>query len=264
MSEKHKGLRFNEGKTRYDLLPPHAIEGMANVLTYGANKYEPRNWEKGMSWSNVIASLKRHLAAIEKGEDYDNETGLLHAYHVMCNAAFLSEYYTIYPHGDDRVINSVSNFKIGLDIDDVLSDFVNYYCFTEKKEIPKFWSFDRDIAENLIKKDSDWWLNMPVKINPNEINFEPQCYITSRQFVSKETTQKWLDLNGFPHKPLFVVSSVEDKVKVAKDNGLDIFIDDRYENYKAMNDAGIFCYLFTAKHNEKYNVGHRRINNLKL
>ena len=102
---KKSALRYNEGKTRYDLVPTFAHEQLAKTLTVGADKYGDQNWRKGMSWSSVIASLERHLAAIKRGEDYDLESGLLHSAHVMCNAAFLTEYYKIHPQGDDRVQN---------------------------------------------------------------------------------------------------------------------------------------------------------------
>lgn len=39
-------MKFDTGKTRYDLLPPLWIEGDAIVLTKGAAKYQPWNWEK--------------------------------------------------------------------------------------------------------------------------------------------------------------------------------------------------------------------------
>ena len=94
--------RYNEGKLRFDLIHPYANEQMVRVLTKGAEKYAPRNWEKGMLWSDVIASLKRHLHAIESGEDVDEETGELHIAHLACNAHFLTAYYKIYPQGDDR------------------------------------------------------------------------------------------------------------------------------------------------------------------
>ncbi len=94
--------RFNAGKLRYDLVNPHAHEGMVRVLTSGAEKYGDHNWERGMPWTAVLASLKRHLAAIEKGCDYDDESGELHIDHLACNAHFLSAYYRIFPQGDDR------------------------------------------------------------------------------------------------------------------------------------------------------------------
>ena len=119
---KGTGLRYNEGKLRYDLIHPKALKELVSVLTRGASKYAERNWENGMKWSNVIASLKRHLAAIEAGEDYDQETGALHADHLQCNAHFLSAYYSIFPQGDDRP-NTYFNKRVALDIDGVLADF---------------------------------------------------------------------------------------------------------------------------------------------
>ena len=56
-----KGLRFNQGKTRHDLVPVFAQEQYARVLTKGSEKYAERNWEFGMKWSKVIASMKRHI-----------------------------------------------------------------------------------------------------------------------------------------------------------------------------------------------------------
>jgi hypothetical protein len=150
MKLKNEGLRFDEGKNRLDLLPPFAINEFAKVMTAGAIKYAEKNWEKGMSWSKVIASAKRHLQAIESGEDFDAETGLLHAAHLMCNAAFLTEYYKIHPMGDDRAHSYLKPFKIGLDIDEVLADFTGAYCekFNLDKE-PASWSFDRNMKDNL-------------------------------------------------------------------------------------------------------------------
>ena len=46
-----KGLRFNDGKSRYDLITPFALEQLAKVLTKGAEKYAERNWELGMKCS---------------------------------------------------------------------------------------------------------------------------------------------------------------------------------------------------------------------
>ena len=146
-----KGLRYNKGKTRYDLIPPFAQEQYGRVLTKGAEKYAERNWEHGMEWSKVIASLERHIQAIKRGEDYDPETGLLHSAHVMCNAAFLTEYYKIFPQGDDRPHRYLNTPKIGLDIDEVLADWVGHWTKYHGQEVPETWNFDRSIREKFMK-----------------------------------------------------------------------------------------------------------------
>jgi hypothetical protein len=96
------GKRFNTNKTRYDLATPFAQEQYAKVLTVGGLKYGDHNWQNGMPWTTVLASLERHVEKFKAGDDLDDESGLLHMAHVMTNAAFLIEYYKIYPQGDDR------------------------------------------------------------------------------------------------------------------------------------------------------------------
>lgn len=260
---KGNGLRFNNGKTRHDLTPPFAQEQFAKVLTNGSLKYEERNWEKGMKWSTVIASMKRHLLALERGEDFDVETGLFHSAHIMCNASFITEYYKIYPQGDDRPHQYLNMPKIGLDIDEVLADWVGHWTNKFGMEVPETWNFDRHIGDKFekLKGDKDFWVSIPVKTKPSEIGFEPHCYITSRS-IPKEWTEEWLDKNGFPTMPVYCVGFDESKVEVAKKSGIDIFVDDRYENFVELTNAGIFTYLFNAPHNQRYDVGFRRIHSL--
>lgn len=50
-----------EGKGRYDLLPPAAVFAVARVFEEGAKKYEERNFEKGMPLSRFIDSALRHI-----------------------------------------------------------------------------------------------------------------------------------------------------------------------------------------------------------
>lgn len=86
------GLRHNSGKDRWDLLPLDAVEQVVKVLTKGAVKYQPRNWERGMSMASVQASLQRHLVRRALGEINDPESGLPHLAHLACNALFLLAY----------------------------------------------------------------------------------------------------------------------------------------------------------------------------
>lgn len=84
------GIKHDEGKIRYDLVPPHALEGLAKVLTFGANKYTPNGW-KTVEKERYVAALMRHFEAYRKGELLDQESGLPHMYHVLCCATFISE-----------------------------------------------------------------------------------------------------------------------------------------------------------------------------
>jgi hypothetical protein len=97
------GIKHDEGKPKYALLPWDAIEEVVKVLTYGENKYTPRNWEKGMSWSRPFSAAMRHLAAFwQRGEEMDPETGLSHLAHACCCVLFLLSYQLRWIGEDDR------------------------------------------------------------------------------------------------------------------------------------------------------------------
>lgn len=76
-------------KVRMDLLDPAAIEKLAEVLTFGARKYEQHNWRRGISKSRLLAAALRHLFSYMRGEDNDPESGLSHVAHAMCCCMFL-------------------------------------------------------------------------------------------------------------------------------------------------------------------------------
>jgi len=83
-------MKFDTDKLRYDLIPPSAMEGLAEVLTYGAKKYKPNNWKNG-DLDRYVAALYRHLEAWRKGEKKDEESGMKHLAHAITNVAFLLE-----------------------------------------------------------------------------------------------------------------------------------------------------------------------------
>ncbi len=51
----------------------------------------------------------------------------------------------------------------------------------------------------------------------------------------------------------------EDKVEIAKKSEVDWFVDDRFENFLKLTEAGICCFLFDSNHNQRYDVGFKRI-----
>lgn len=87
-----EGVKHDKEKVRYDLLPPELLEGVAQILTFGAKKYGDRNWELGMDWMRVFGALQRHLWAWRSGEDVDPETSKSHLWHAGCCIAFLMAY----------------------------------------------------------------------------------------------------------------------------------------------------------------------------
>lgn len=87
-----EGRKDDNEKPMYNLLPANAIDSMAKVMTFGANKYAPNSWqnvEDGLE--RYRAALLRHTFAIQRGEHVDQESGLPHSAHIMCCAAFINE-----------------------------------------------------------------------------------------------------------------------------------------------------------------------------
>lgn len=84
------GVKFDGEKTRYDLVPPLALDAIARVLTIGARKYAPDNWRhvEGRRWRYFAAAM-RHAWAWHRGEATDPETGESHLAHAACCVLFL-------------------------------------------------------------------------------------------------------------------------------------------------------------------------------
>jgi hypothetical protein len=83
--------------------PLRALESTVRVLEFGAKKYAKGNWAKGMSWSVCFTCTMSHLSKSFQGEENDEESGINHLAHAMCNMLFLLGYRDLYPEGDDRL-----------------------------------------------------------------------------------------------------------------------------------------------------------------
>lgn len=85
------GIKYDENKLRWDLLPFIAVEDVVKVLMLGAKKYGEYNW-RGLNnqQHRIQAAIFRHMSEIMKGNIIDDESGLPHSAHVACNALFLT------------------------------------------------------------------------------------------------------------------------------------------------------------------------------
>lgn len=85
------GTKYDQGKTRLDLIPTELIEGVGRVLTFGANKYSEDDWRgfKSSDHKRLIGAAMRHMEAYRGGEYLDPESGLPHLAHIATNCGFL-------------------------------------------------------------------------------------------------------------------------------------------------------------------------------
>mgnify|MGYP006375579759 FL=1 len=136
--------------------------------------------------------------------------------------------------------------RIGLDLDDTLNEFMNPYL--KRFGYPKS---DGEITKNVqqvLIKDREWWVNLPVK---NKINFIPELYCTQR-VCNKDYSKSWLKNNGYRSKPVYqVLCQRANKARYIKGK-VDIFIDDSVSNFIQMNLAGLPCLLIASESNEKW------------
>lgn len=71
-------------------LVPYELTACAAIgLNYGAEKYDARNFEKGLSYRTLCGSIERHNKALLDGEDYDAESGLPHVVLLASSIAML-------------------------------------------------------------------------------------------------------------------------------------------------------------------------------
>lgn len=87
--EKGQGQKFDDSKPQWILLPWVQVEEVVKVLTFGAKKYAPGNWQKVRPGEErYLSACYRHLASIHKGESLDKETGYSHYAHAICSLLF--------------------------------------------------------------------------------------------------------------------------------------------------------------------------------
>lgn len=92
---EERALRYNTGKLKWSYVQFSAFEPMVRVLMYGAEKYAPHNWKKGLNREETLESMMRHLTALIDGQEVDPESGMPHIGHIMCNTMFYSHFNTM-------------------------------------------------------------------------------------------------------------------------------------------------------------------------
>jgi hypothetical protein len=89
-SETKTGVKFDQDKPQWTLVPFKALDEVVKVLTIGARKYAPDNWKKvPNARQRYIDAAFRHMSAYAAGEKLDDETGKSHLAHAMCCLLFL-------------------------------------------------------------------------------------------------------------------------------------------------------------------------------
>ncbi len=99
---KIEGRKDDGGKPMPHLIPPRAMLEVAKVMSYGAAKYAPHNWSKGVLGSRYASAGLRHVYAWLAGHERDDESGLPHLAHAGACLLMLLELTMSRPDLDDR------------------------------------------------------------------------------------------------------------------------------------------------------------------
>ena len=84
------GVKYDQDKPAWSLMPWEQAEEVVRVLMYGANKYpQADNWKRVPDAKRrYIDAMHRHLIAVDQGEKLDDESGCHHMAHAICCALF--------------------------------------------------------------------------------------------------------------------------------------------------------------------------------
>lgn len=95
-------IKHDKDKPKLSQVPKEALEAVAEVMAYGTDKYGSGTWNR-VEVQRYIDALARHLYAMqdidENGREYinlakkDDESGIEHLYHLLCNAAYAAALY---------------------------------------------------------------------------------------------------------------------------------------------------------------------------
>ena len=174
--------------------------------------------------------------------------------------------------------------KIGIDIDDTISNtydvIFNYaqkYTIEElKREINisnKKGYYDHNYTEsihgwNKVESVMLWekyYKEMLHKVRPktfakeylNKIAEDYEIYLITARFDIpgldvKKITEEWLSNYEIPYVKL--ITNANNKAKIIKENEIELFIDDSFNNCRAVSDIGIKTYLMDSRPNSNIDL----------
>jgi len=149
--------------------------------------------------------------------------------------------------------------RVAYDLDGVHFNFAK--AFLEKaqemglgKYFPAHWTLIREwnfggeyfskVWKEIANDDYFWKSLEPFDDFFTEIR--PCVYVTHRP-CSSSVSAETLRTNGFPLAP--VITTGESKVEALKAHKIDFFVEDKIENFREANEAGILTVLLSRPHN---------------
>ena len=136
--------------------------------------------------------------------------------------------------------------RCGLDLDDTIN-----FWWPEYVKLFGTPKNDYEVIKNIqrkLKKDKDFWLNLPIKHYPD---FEAELFCTKR-VIPKTWSREYLIKHNIKVKPIYQQWYQYGRKSTLIKGKIDVFIDDSISNMIELNLSGIPCLLMDAENNQKW------------
>lgn len=139
--------------------------------------------------------------------------------------------------------------RIGLDIDEVLADFMGAYIKHFNANINPKMLDQEIITKNVhnLRNNKDFWENLDLL--HNGLNFDPTLYCTKR-VNSKTYTKNWLKKNGLPNVPVYQMYNYQGNKATMIKGRVDVFIDDSPSNVYKCLGSGVPALILDTPYNQ--------------
>lgn len=106
------GVKQDSDKPRVELVPSQSVIAAARAFTFGAKKYSPWNWMKGLEWLRLYAATLRHMYEFAIGVTKDKESGLHPLDHALASLMMLQTHVELGLGKDDRAFVVIEEGRI--------------------------------------------------------------------------------------------------------------------------------------------------------
>ena len=128
------------------------------------------------------------------------------------------------------------------------------YGWTEDEKFDFFDMYYKNVLEECTLMPNADKVLQKLKEEENEIYFITARLTNIKNCNTEEITKNTLKENNIPYDKLIINAS--DKLKVCKDEGIELFIEDSYDTCKELIDNGIKSILMTTKMNQQIEAGN--------
>lgn len=128
------------------------------------------------------------------------------------------------------------------------------YGWTEDEKFDFFDMYYKNVLEECTLMPNADKVLQKLKEEENEIYFITARLTNIKNCNTEEITKNTLKENNIPYDKLIINAS--DKLKVCKDEGIELFIEDSYDICKELIDNGIKSILMTTKMNQQIEAGN--------